>query len=83
MGYFPVRYDSRVVIYEHKLFIRLDTDKSTKVGAVRIDIFLLVWCHRSHFKISGQRAHSNQNHNALFIKKSILRFVTASFTSSR
>ena len=25
MGYFPVRYDSRVVIYEHKMFIRLDT----------------------------------------------------------
>ena len=23
MGYFPVRYDSRVVIYEHKMFIRL------------------------------------------------------------
>ena len=21
MGYFPVRYDSRVVIYEHKMFI--------------------------------------------------------------
>ena len=26
MGYFPVRYDSRVVIYEHKMFIRLATD---------------------------------------------------------
>ena len=25
MGYFPVRYDSRVVIYEHKMFIRLAT----------------------------------------------------------
>ena len=25
MGYFPVRYDSRVVIYERKLFIRLAT----------------------------------------------------------
>ena len=25
MGYFQVRYDSRVVIYEHKMFIRLDT----------------------------------------------------------
>ena len=26
MGYFQVRYDSRVVIYEHKMFIRLATD---------------------------------------------------------
>ena len=25
MGYFPVRYESRVVIYEHKMFIRLAT----------------------------------------------------------
>ena len=29
MGYFPVRYDSRVVIYERKMFIRLATDYST------------------------------------------------------
>ena len=27
MGYFQVRYDSRVIIYEHKLFIRLATGK--------------------------------------------------------
>ena len=26
MGYFPVRYNSRVVIYEHKMFIRLATE---------------------------------------------------------
>ena len=26
MGYFLVRYDSRVVIYERKMFIRLATD---------------------------------------------------------
>ena len=25
MGYFPVRYDSRVVIYKRKMFIRLAT----------------------------------------------------------
>ena len=25
MGYVPVRYDSRVVIYERKMFIRLAT----------------------------------------------------------
>ena len=28
MGYFPVRYDSRVVIYERKMFIRLATGLS-------------------------------------------------------
>ena len=26
MGYFPVRYNSRVVIYERKIFIRLATE---------------------------------------------------------
>ena len=26
MGHFPVRYDSRVVVYERKIFIRLATD---------------------------------------------------------
>ena len=25
IGYFPVRYDSRVVIYEHTMFIRVAT----------------------------------------------------------
>ena len=25
MGYFPVRYDSRVIIYKRKMFIRLAT----------------------------------------------------------
>ena len=28
MGYVPVRYDSRVVIYERKIFIRLATERS-------------------------------------------------------
>ena len=32
MGYFPVRYDSRVVIYERKMFIRLATVKAARVG---------------------------------------------------
>ena len=30
MGYIPVRYDSRVVIYERKMFIRLATDAFRK-----------------------------------------------------
>ena len=29
MGYFQVRYDSRVVIYERKMFIRLATERNT------------------------------------------------------
>ena len=37
MGYFPVRYDSRVVIYDRRGFIRLATDhvvdvKKTFIG---------------------------------------------------
>ena len=33
MGYFPVRYDSRVVIYDCKMFIRLAAvyDKPSKI----------------------------------------------------
>ena len=30
MGYFPVRYDSRVVIYERKTFIRLAIDEDER-----------------------------------------------------
>ena len=29
MGYFPARCDSRVIIYERKMFIRLATDALT------------------------------------------------------
>ena len=36
MGYFPVRYDARVVIYEHKLFIRLATVKSLQMFIKRL-----------------------------------------------
>ena len=31
MGYFPVTYDSRVVIYERKMFIRLATEKFSEL----------------------------------------------------
>ena len=33
-GYFPVRYESRVVIYERKMFIRLATDRKNKYWAL-------------------------------------------------
>ena len=29
MGYFPVRYNSRVVNYEHRGFIRLETEEGS------------------------------------------------------
>ena len=32
MGYFPVRYDSRVVIYNHRGFIRLGTVVAAAAG---------------------------------------------------
>ena len=32
MGYFQVRYDSRVVNYDHKLFIRLATENTNCKG---------------------------------------------------
>ena len=35
MEYFLVRYDSRVVIYKRKMFIRLSTDASMMAKAVK------------------------------------------------
>ena len=35
MGYFQVRYASRVVIYEHKMFVRLATDVTNKDIQIR------------------------------------------------
>ena len=39
MGYFPVRYDSRVVIYKHKMFIRLAT-----VAPIDFTMAILLLC---------------------------------------
>ena len=36
MGYFQVRYDSRVVIYERKMFIRLATGRVVIGGDLHI-----------------------------------------------
>ena len=47
MGYFPVRYDSRVVIYERKMFIRLATDvndSKLKLGVPAFKLFYLDEC---------------------------------------
>ena len=41
MGYFQVRYDSRVVIYEHKLYIRLATGGPQNVTENDAESFLL------------------------------------------
>ena len=37
MEYFQVRYNSRVIIYEHKMFIRLATEQSVIPKHVMID----------------------------------------------
>ena len=48
MGYFSVRYDSRVVIYKHKMFIRLATENQPinyhHLHSSNPNI--LVWFHR-------------------------------------
>ena len=41
MGYFPVRYDSRVVIYEHKMFIRLATDVVPQLADQLLQLLLV------------------------------------------
>ena len=46
MGYFQVRYDSRVVIFEHKMFIGLATGDPNKVGGVNRGLF-----HKTVFPI--------------------------------
>ena len=58
MGYFPVRYDSRVVIYERKMFIRLATDfKVNKILMTTIlqnlfrIIFILLWEQNFNVKV--------------------------------
>ena len=51
MGYFQVRYDSRVVIYERKMFIRLATDLAKfyhfgeifKISRVDFQNFEITW----------------------------------------
>ena len=51
MGYFPVRYDSRVIIYERKMFIRLATGlkrglnlpRPISLGANRLSLSLIVY----------------------------------------
>ena len=43
MGYFQLRYDSRVVIYEHKMFIRLATEEDhVKTRFVNYDYRLFI-----------------------------------------
>ena len=37
MGYFPVRYNSRVVIYKRKMFIRLATGMMMMVTLVEME----------------------------------------------
>ena len=41
MGYFPVRYDFKVVIYERKMFIRLATGLHEPLSASKPFVFLI------------------------------------------
>ena len=44
MGYFPVRYDSRVVIYDRRGFIRLATgNRYRDPSPLLLDTFLAKW----------------------------------------
>ena len=46
MGYFQVRYDSRVVIYDRRAFIRLATDGTLKIGQ-KVERYLRPRCNDS------------------------------------
>ena len=41
MGYFPVRYDSRVVNYDRKMFIRLATDRMRRISFVIVNVHVV------------------------------------------
>ena len=54
MGYFPVRYDSRVVIFERRMFIRLATgwasvnlsSSSSHVSESSLSLGRYMWYHQ-------------------------------------
>ena len=43
MGYFPVRYDSRVVIYKHKMVIRLCTGLFASLMPFRKQLLMVMY----------------------------------------
>ena len=60
MGYFQVRYDSRVVNYDRRGFIRLATDYNPctleSVGRVKIRVFC--YCCKMSTKLQGSNLFS-------------------------
>ena len=52
MRYFPVRYGSRVLIYERKMFIRLATDVATSSAASHLPLDLPVLFLRRRFGVA-------------------------------
>ena len=68
MGYFPVRYDFKVVIYERKMFIRLATGLHEPLSASKP--FFLSFNSASLFMIAFElnlksfliKAHSHEMH---------------------
>ena len=51
MGYFPVRFDSRVVIYECKMFIRLATGYFYKVNNYVVVLPTYTFLSRGRYQI--------------------------------
>ena len=46
MGYFPVRYDSRVVIYKRKMFIRLATGAEIQLSILVNQVYFTFYVYR-------------------------------------
>ena len=55
MGYFPVRYISRVIIYEHKMVIRLATGRTFLISTYLLSLSLSLF-------LSGFLAPKHQQH---------------------
>ena len=56
MGYFQVRYNSRVIIYERKMFIRLATDVSglnPVIGKIYVEHLFSVFNNKNKEKEAG------------------------------
>ena len=81
-GYFPVRYDSRVVIYDHKMFIRLATEVClTKLMQCQLLKFLFF---TKRFIINLMTGHKSYNNTfqTLLTNVSIKRCISDCTRSS-
>ena len=56
MGYFPVRYISRVIIYEHKMVIRLATGRTFLISTYLLSLSL-------SFSLASLRPNTSNTNN--------------------